>query len=549
MNHHPHDIFFINEILESLPLHLQGSIKRTYSHTYDQQDRRTANLYLLDVKDKVAGKSLLCLSDSDLQKKAERLSLQASDIQDVDKAASYLASVGLPLPTADTEAGVLARLVCPIWWERALRKKQDKQQEQLAVQLGIIRKGSQVYCSTALLNRLQARHRRSLEIMEGMEAVSDDGDVLPMLDVLTKSMANPEVRRAELMVRMRGFEDYAKQQNHAAMFYTITCPSKYHRYSGDKLNSKYEDLTPKDGQVYLCDVWARIRAKLKREGLNVYGFRVAEPHHDGTPHWHMLLFVEAGQADALSEIIKSYALLEDGDESGAAEHRFKVEAIDERKGSATGYIAKYISKNVDGFGMDIDDDSGLKAEDAAQRVRAWSSVWGIRQFQQIGGAPVGVWRELRRLEQADDDLLEQARVAADSGDWCAYLQAQGGATTNRKAQPIRVYTVEAYDAESGEVLENRYGEFVPRVSGLSVDGVPTIQTRLKAWTIQAKADQQAVSNFADLHPEVTFDLMQSVMNTFGAEPEFLQAGASSLLPWSSVNNCTQPTGTARRAAL
>ncbi|MCX2960058.1 MAG: replication endonuclease, partial [Serratia symbiotica] len=56
------------------------------------------------------------------------------------------------------------------------------------------------------------------------------------------------------------------------------------------------------------------------------------------------------------EIFRTYALKEDGHEPGAQENRFQVVPIDKAHGSATGYIAKYISKNIDGFALDGEKD-------------------------------------------------------------------------------------------------------------------------------------------------------------------------------------------------
>ncbi|WP_269472608.1 replication endonuclease [Vibrio taketomensis] len=118
-------------------------------------------------------------------------------------------------------------------------------------------------------------------------------------------------------------------------------------------------------------------------------------------------------------------------ELGAKKHRFTAEYIDPAKGSAVGYVAKYLSKSIDGKHIDSDKGSSLNGIDAAERVVAWSRVNQVKQFQFIGGPSVTAWREMRRFREEfkEDDtvlsdlsetehfLLEKIRKAADIGDW------------------------------------------------------------------------------------------------------------------------------------
>ncbi|NTS78142.1 replication endonuclease [Catenovulum sp. SM1970] len=178
-------------------------------------------------------------------------------------------------------------------------------------------------------------------------------------------------------------------------------------------------------------------------GGRFYGFRVAEPHHDGTPHWRtslaLTVFVEPEYKQAMLDVFQHYCFEEDGTEKGADKHRLKVVEIDPNRGGATSYIAKYVSKNIDGKGLD----KGVYGEDpiiAAERIEAWASCFGIRQFQQIGGASVTVWRELRRLKALCTETfesLEAIRQSADESDWQSYTKLVGGVFAKRKEQPIR----------------------------------------------------------------------------------------------------------------
>ncbi|MBF4360553.1 replication endonuclease, partial [Vibrio anguillarum] len=139
---------------------------------------------------------------------------------------------------------------------------------------------------------------------------------------------------------------------------------------------------------YLMKVWQDLGRVLARKQIKVYGMRIAEPHQDGTPHHHYLLFMLPDHRDIVTAEFKRLAFRDSPNEKGAQKHRFTSEYIDPSKGSAVGYVAKYISKSIDGKHIDSDRDSSLSGIDAAERVVTWARVNGIKQFQFIGGPSV-----------------------------------------------------------------------------------------------------------------------------------------------------------------
>ncbi len=131
-------------------------------------------------------------------------------------------------------------------------------------------------------------------------------------------------------------------------------------------------------------------------------------------------------------------------------------------------------------------------------------------------------------------------MSADAGDWAAYMTLQGGAEANRSTMPLRVYTVESVDTETGEVCQNRYGEWVERVKGVALHEALAVETRLKVWTIQQKP-VSPVEQLSEIKPHSDYEVLADVLRTFtplATDPESLPAGGFSAVPWSTVNNCT-----------
>jgi len=468
----------IKSTFSVLPEIYHETISDKYKSIYNSVSPRDANLYFCDLVDSAPS---FAFSDDGLERKASRLAVACAKIiktEGLNSAIEYTERQGIDQPTATTETGIINRLKCDIWWKKRLIKQQDRELEAYALRIGIVGKFKQIYCSNAAHKRIQARQQSALEIMARKEAICED-ETINMIDLLESSLANHANRFAEIYTRAKGFEGYGNDNGHSCQLITITCPSRMHPSS-----AKYDGTTPREAQQYLCELWNRANTSFKDSEIYPYGFRVAEAHADGCPHWHLWVFVPDEQQSKLNEILSDHALRTDTNEKGALKYRIDFEAIDLSKGSASSYLFKYISKNLAGFGVGDDYESdGQDSTDTAPRVRSWASTWGIRQIQQIGGSSVGVWRELRRCNDVLDGIMEEARICAHAGDWQGYFEIQGGHLTPKREQPIQTLTVTKADIETGEITLNYYGEPIDRVKGIQCEGIEII-TRVKEWEIR-----------------------------------------------------------------
>lgn len=493
----------------------------------------------------------------------------------------------------------IARMITAEWWERKLEITHRRFCEHCRIMLGKVRKGVSAYLSEKAKRQFKERQISSRLALSQMLARNEiTEEEVELLQAVDASISNPENRRVELMVRLRGFETVAEENGMMAGFITTTCPSRFHAFKTGRKgevfpNSKYAGTTPRDAQKHLTDTWARLRSFLGRRKIPIMGFRICEPHHDATPHWHMLLFfkpehehiitwafakyfsekdrdelnltdedfrksaVAVSRASTMSimptkkwmkqfekqtkgmsekDIAEYWATFHDHCDEAFATVRKRVKArmeyvpIDPERGSATGYIAKYISKNIDGHKVELDEESGEAASDSATAVVGWASEWGIRQFQQVGGPSVTVWRELRRLEtdtekenrlaakkenrpytlemapwnevQAVHDAMEQARLAACASRWDMYIDAMGGPFAKRDLRPVSIhYTFQ----------ENKIGEDVKKVRGVQ-HLLNVIETRKEGWVITKKGSCSGSKAFGQ---------------------------GDSRAAWSSINNCTE----------
>ncbi|MDD5373590.1 MAG: replication endonuclease [Sulfurimonas sp.] len=169
------------------------------------------------------------------------------------------------------------------------------------------------------------------------------GNTFSLKECIISSNHNPQRYYAEIQNRIDTLQREAQNANLTPVFLTITLPSEFHpmKQKSQKdttlvKNQKYNGVEPREATKILTKMWAKLRQDraLKELSKNqrMY-YRVNEPHKDGTPHAHILLFIPADRIEKVEKAFKRLYLIQT--------NKF-VKDIH----NAKSYIMKYINKTL-----------------------------------------------------------------------------------------------------------------------------------------------------------------------------------------------------------
>ena len=192
---------------------------------------------------------------------------------------------------------------------------------------------------------------------------------IALKDLVISANHNPNRYHALIQNRINTLNSEATEKDLKPIFMTLTLPSEYHRYKTNKktkaleANPKYDYTSPRESVKELTRMFARLRQDRSLKELTkderIY-FRVNEPHKNGTPHTHVLLFIPKHR---INKIVTAFKRLFDT----------KANDIQTDIENATAYVMKYINKT-----LPLSKKDNLSMKD--KYLNAWYSKHRIIRF-------------------------------------------------------------------------------------------------------------------------------------------------------------------------
>lgn len=388
---------------------------------------------------------------------------------DVAEAAEYLARTHRDVNARQRrELGIPAtpddlRREDPTWWRRRLRREAGWARAGLAAAMRTIggRTGRD-YSDDLQVAHWRARQSAQAKWLAAHEMEADDGRKMP-LSKLAESTRKSQTARAYAMTL--GLQQLMNERKWIPVFITATLPPDYHpapsrgkcNWTGQHLRQAVEDLQAR---------WAHLRARIHRQGIRPKGIWTREPHKDGTPHLHALLWLPNEQAIAtLQSALRSYF---------PGPHATRIKRLDDGTAQPASYVYKYLCKSLHGMdnhtsATDGDEDGDHLAQ--YDRVRAWASDLGTRRWGFVGvNGLMTIWQKLYAWKEPPADASQAMKSC-----W-RMLRAHRWAD----ALALLLSGVIGLDYEP---RKNRYGETVYRPGHLIDRTTGEVTPRPVTWTI------------------------------------------------------------------
>lgn len=313
----------------------------------------------------------------------------------------------------------LIKVICTEkFWKRSLRNAIKLNRETVFLHLGAVGKNGSKYASDDAIYNWKKRKEAMANFLKNSSVLNPiTGETFALEDIAS----TPQKRFAQMYTFIKGIEKYSQKKGMNAAMLTLTAPREYHPNPTKGINSweKSGYATMKEAQDKLKERWHLLDMRFKSGNMERYGARFVEPHSDGCPHWHVLLFYSNKDKQRIQDdICALWTIKEITEKSIAANWK----DINRSVGSAVNYATKYISKNCN-LVIDEKDTEETKAFNA---IAANMDINNFRSHQFFGITKCktlwDMYRKQRNNDTISDELEIKRRDAACKGDFCEFLE-------------------------------------------------------------------------------------------------------------------------------
>lgn len=378
------------------------------------------------------------------------------------------------------------------WWIRRLRREARVARNWYYAALGVVGLKGHVHCPKHSLRVWRQRQAAARSFASKRVIVPQGGGEPISLAEVQAAARDGTVARVYCM--MKALSARARARGLVPFFLTMTLPGEWHPNPTEVItvNGKMRRIRralwdrktprswttahgPQEADAELQRRWALLRALWQRDGVDPEGFWSREPHEDGCPHQHGVVWVEADKAPAMVARMQ---------EVFPGERGCKVDRINEDIARAETYAMYYVLKSfnanpndyIDPKARPANDNDGEDALGNHEAVRAWACERGLRRFAFIGEAHglQRVWQTVAGWKEAPADASETMRAAWQAMKEGEFDAALGILAGDGDERPLRL----AYEERT-----TRYGEPRRAVVGL-FDAATGEFVRRVAWTVQ-----------------------------------------------------------------